>query len=217
MLDWTYILAYNVPHRHPLTEQLLSQFSQFRKHVLHELGVAVPPHRFPLPGRCAFPAGTVEWRKHNAQVQHWIYATLYFNLNGKSQFQSNKNKFFLLIRALTDLHMTRLTGNDTNLKAKLLSTVKKCIETRHPDFLGDHQQVREINNWTHMFKYMILRLAFDLIILRSFFSQDAHEFLMVCLSHLKEEGELLQSYWPQYTCPVANMEFQLKRRRTCDR
>uniref|UniRef100_A0A9J8AQF0 Ubiquitin carboxyl-terminal hydrolase n=1 Tax=Cyprinus carpio carpio TaxID=630221 RepID=A0A9J8AQF0_CYPCA len=90
-----------------------------------------------------------------------------------------------MLRALTDLHMTRLTGNDTNLKAKLLSTVKKCIETRHPDFLGDHQQ-------------------------------DAHEFLMVCLSHLKEEGELLQSYWPQYTCPVANMEFQLKRRRTCD-
>ncbi|XP_042622922.1 uncharacterized protein LOC109107602 [Cyprinus carpio] len=90
-----------------------------------------------------------------------------------------------MLRALTDLHMTRLTGNDTNLKAKLLSTVKRCIETRHPDFLGDHQQ-------------------------------DAHEFLMVCLSHLKEEGELLQSYWPQYTCPVANMEFQLKRRRTCD-
>uniref|UniRef100_A0A8C2KIU0 Ubiquitin carboxyl-terminal hydrolase n=1 Tax=Cyprinus carpio TaxID=7962 RepID=A0A8C2KIU0_CYPCA len=90
-----------------------------------------------------------------------------------------------MLRALTDLHMTRLTGNDMNLKAKLLSTVKRCIETRHPDFLGDHQQ-------------------------------DAHEFLMVCLSHLKEEGELLQSYWPQYTCPVANMEFQLKRRRTCD-
>ncbi|KAL0180686.1 hypothetical protein M9458_023092, partial [Cirrhinus mrigala] len=87
--------------------------------------------------------------------------------------------------ALTDLHMTRLTGNDRNLKAKLLYTVKRCIESRHPDFLGDHQQ-------------------------------DAHEFLMVCLSHLKEEGELLQSYWPQYTCPVANMEFQLNRRRTCD-
>ncbi|RXN07929.1 ubiquitin carboxyl-terminal hydrolase 37-like protein [Labeo rohita] len=90
-----------------------------------------------------------------------------------------------MLRALTDLHMTRLTGNDKNLKAKLLSTVKRCIETRHPDFLGDHQQ-------------------------------DAHEFLMVCLAHLKEEGELLQSCWPQYTCPVASMEFQLNRRRTCD-
>ncbi|KAL0183608.1 hypothetical protein M9458_019304, partial [Cirrhinus mrigala] len=83
------------------------------------------------------------------------------------------------------LHMTRLTGNDKKLKAKLLSTVKACIETRHPDFLGDHQQ-------------------------------DAHEFLMVCLSYLKEEGELLWSYWPEYICPVANMEFQLNRRRTCD-
>ncbi|KAL1248531.1 hypothetical protein QQF64_021849 [Cirrhinus molitorella] len=90
-----------------------------------------------------------------------------------------------MLRALTDLHMTRLTGNDKNLKAKLLSTVKRCIETRHPDFLGDHQQ-------------------------------DAHEFLMVCLAHLKEEGELLQRYWPKYTCPVANMKFQLNRRRTCD-
>ncbi|KAK2903348.1 hypothetical protein Q8A67_008061 [Cirrhinus molitorella] len=90
-----------------------------------------------------------------------------------------------MLRALTDLHMTRLTGNDKNLKVKLLSTVKRCIETRHPDFLGDHQQ-------------------------------DAHEFLMVCLAHLKEEGELLQRYWPKYTCPVTNMEFQLNRRRTCD-
>ncbi|XP_026077471.1 uncharacterized protein LOC113055396 isoform X2 [Carassius auratus] len=90
-----------------------------------------------------------------------------------------------MLRALSDLHMTRLTGNDKNLKAKLLFSVKRCIETLHPDFLGDHQQ-------------------------------DAHEFLMVCLARLKEEGELLQSSWPQYTCPVANMEFLLKRRRTCD-
>ncbi|XP_073701135.1 uncharacterized protein [Garra rufa] len=45
-----------------------------------------------------------------------------------------------LTLTLTDLHMTRLTGNDNKLKAKLLSTVKACIETRHPDFLGDHQQ-----------------------------------------------------------------------------
>ncbi|KAL1268340.1 hypothetical protein QQF64_033703 [Cirrhinus molitorella] len=95
------------------------------------------------------------------------------------------NEGSAMLRALTDLHMTRLTGNDKKLKAKLLSTVKACIETRHPDFLGDHQQ-------------------------------DAHEFLMVCLSYLKEEGELQQSYWPEYTCPVANMEFQLKRLRTCD-
>ncbi|KAK9966868.1 hypothetical protein ABG768_003955 [Culter alburnus] len=95
------------------------------------------------------------------------------------------NEGSTMLRALTDLHMTRLTGNDKKLKAKLLSKVKACIETRHPDFWGDHQQ-------------------------------DAHEFLMVCLSHLKEEGELLQSYWPKYTCPVANMEFQLNRLRTCD-
>ncbi|KAK2905415.1 hypothetical protein Q8A67_007214 [Cirrhinus molitorella] len=95
------------------------------------------------------------------------------------------NEGSAMLRALTDLHMTRLTGNDKKLKAKLLSTVKACIETRHPDFLGDHQQ-------------------------------DAHEFLMVCLSYLKEEGELQQSYWPEYTCPVANIEFQLKRLRTCD-
>ncbi|XP_043101950.1 ubiquitin carboxyl-terminal hydrolase 37-like [Puntigrus tetrazona] len=39
---------------------------------------------------------------------------------------------------------------------------------------------------------------------------------MVSLSHLKEEGELLRSYWPKYTCPVANMEFQLNRLRTCN-
>ncbi|XP_052465152.1 ubiquitin carboxyl-terminal hydrolase 29-like [Carassius gibelio] len=62
---------------------------------------------------------------------------------------------------------------------------------------------------------MIFRHAFD-VFLHAFFSQDAHEFLMVCLARLKEEGELLQSSWPQYTCPVANMEFLLKRRRTCD-
>lgn len=55
-------------HRHPLTECLLSQFSQFRKHLLHELRAAVPPHHFPVPGRCTFPAGAVEWGKHNAQV-----------------------------------------------------------------------------------------------------------------------------------------------------
>ncbi|XP_058648051.1 ubiquitin carboxyl-terminal hydrolase 37-like isoform X1 [Onychostoma macrolepis] len=96
------------------------------------------------------------------------------------------NEGSTMLRALTDLHMARLAGNSKNLKAKLLSTVKACVESRHPDFLGDHQQ-------------------------------DAHEFLMVCLSHLKEEGMLLRSYWPQYTCPVANMEFQLRRLRTCDR
>ncbi|RXN07152.1 ubiquitin carboxyl-terminal hydrolase 37-like protein [Labeo rohita] len=95
------------------------------------------------------------------------------------------NERSTMLRALTDLHMTRLTGNDKKLKAKLLSTVKACIETRHPDFLGDHQQ-------------------------------DAHEFLMVCLSYLKDKGELLQSSWPKYTCPVANMEFQLNRLRTCN-
>ncbi|XP_073701136.1 ubiquitin carboxyl-terminal hydrolase 37-like [Garra rufa] len=92
--------------------------------------------------------------------------------------QKRWNEGSTMLRTLTDLHMTRLTGNDKKLKAKLLSTVKACIETRH--------------------------------------QQDAHEFLMVCLSYLKEEGELQQSYWPEYTCPVANMEFQLNRLRTCD-
>ncbi|XP_043073804.1 ubiquitin carboxyl-terminal hydrolase 29-like [Puntigrus tetrazona] len=95
------------------------------------------------------------------------------------------NEGSAMLRALSDLHMTRLMGNDKQLKTKLLSSVKACIETRHPDFLGDHKQ-------------------------------DAHEFLLVCLSHLKEEGEFLRSCWPTYTCPVANMEFQLNRLLTCN-
>ncbi|XP_056111321.1 ubiquitin carboxyl-terminal hydrolase 26-like [Rhinichthys klamathensis goyatoka] len=77
------------------------------------------------------------------------------------------NEGSTMLRALTDLQLTRLTGNDVKLKVKLLSAVKRGIETHHPDFWGDHQQ-------------------------------DAHEFLMVCLSHLKEEGEFLQSVWPKY-------------------
>ncbi|XP_039514208.1 ubiquitin carboxyl-terminal hydrolase 37-like [Pimephales promelas] len=95
------------------------------------------------------------------------------------------NEGTTMLRTLTDLQLTRLTGNDVKLKVKLLSAVKRAIETHHPEFMGDHQQ-------------------------------DAHEFLMVCLSHLKEEGEFLQRIWPQYTCPVRNMEFKLNRLRTCD-
>ncbi|KAK7119065.1 hypothetical protein R3I94_021044 [Phoxinus phoxinus] len=95
------------------------------------------------------------------------------------------NEGSTMLRVLTDLQLTRLTGNDVKLKVKLLSAVKRGIETRHLDFSGDHQQ-------------------------------DAHEFLMVFLSYLKEEGEFLQSNWPKYTCPVANMEFKLNRLHTCD-
>ncbi len=95
--------------------------------------------------------------------------------------------------------MARLTGNSKNLKAKLLSTVKACVESRHPDFFGDHQQVREtMTEYSCSDAHITFRLAFTLIIPHSCFSQDAHEFLMVCLSHLKEEGELLQSYWPLF-------------------
>ncbi|XP_067218307.1 ubiquitin carboxyl-terminal hydrolase 37-like [Chanodichthys erythropterus] len=46
--------------------------------------------------------------------------------------------------------------------------------------------------------------------------QDAHEFLMACLFCLKEESEILKVFCPTYTCPVTNMEFKLKRERTCD-
>ncbi|XP_077092282.1 uncharacterized protein LOC143744547 [Siphateles boraxobius] len=46
--------------------------------------------------------------------------------------------------------------------------------------------------------------------------QDAHEFLMACMSCLKEESESLKKSWPTFTCPVANMEFKLKRERTCN-
>ncbi|XP_043073916.1 uncharacterized protein LOC122323874 [Puntigrus tetrazona] len=44
------------------------------------------------------------------------------------------NEGSAMLRALSDLHMTRLMGNDKQLKTKLLSSVKACIETRHPDF-----------------------------------------------------------------------------------
>ncbi|XP_073764082.1 ubiquitin carboxyl-terminal hydrolase 46-like isoform X3 [Danio rerio] len=47
------------------------------------------------------------------------------------------------------------------------------------------------------------------------FQQDAHEFLMLSLSCLKEEGQMLKMSSPTYTCPVANMEFKLETERTC--
>ncbi|XP_056316882.1 ubiquitin carboxyl-terminal hydrolase 37-like [Danio aesculapii] len=47
------------------------------------------------------------------------------------------------------------------------------------------------------------------------FQQDAHEFLVLCLSHLKEEGQILKMSFPSYICPIANMEFKLETERTC--
>ncbi|XP_076866922.1 ubiquitin carboxyl-terminal hydrolase 37-like [Brachyhypopomus gauderio] len=47
------------------------------------------------------------------------------------------------------------------------------------------------------------------------YEQDAHEFLMMCLLQLKEEGETLRVSSFSYICPVANFEFHLKSVRTC--
>ncbi|KAK1797871.1 hypothetical protein P4O66_008219, partial [Electrophorus voltai] len=45
--------------------------------------------------------------------------------------------------------------------------------------------------------------------------QDAHEFLMLCLLQLKEEGERLRASFFSYICPVANFEFHIKSVLTC--
>ncbi|XP_076859693.1 ubiquitin carboxyl-terminal hydrolase 26-like [Brachyhypopomus gauderio] len=47
------------------------------------------------------------------------------------------------------------------------------------------------------------------------YEQDAHEFLMMSLLQLKEEGETLRVSSFSYICPVANFEFHLKSVRTC--
>ncbi|XP_016365057.1 ubiquitin carboxyl-terminal hydrolase 37-like [Sinocyclocheilus rhinocerous] len=81
--------------------------------------------------------------------------------------QENHKDDAKLLRALTDLHMSRMDGSDSDLKE------------------------------THLAK-------------------DAHEFLMACLSCLKEESMTLKSSHPSYTCPVSSMEFKLKSERTCN-
>ncbi|KAL6489388.1 hypothetical protein MHYP_G00031290 [Metynnis hypsauchen] len=45
--------------------------------------------------------------------------------------------------------------------------------------------------------------------------EDAHEFLMLCLLQLKEEGEALRTSCVSSFCPVEHFEFQLKSVRTC--
>ncbi|XP_028852263.1 ubiquitin carboxyl-terminal hydrolase 29-like [Denticeps clupeoides] len=45
--------------------------------------------------------------------------------------------------------------------------------------------------------------------------QDAHEFLIMCLSQMKSEGEQLMSSRESYRCPVANLEFTVDSVRTC--
>ncbi|XP_028846108.1 ubiquitin carboxyl-terminal hydrolase 37-like [Denticeps clupeoides] len=45
--------------------------------------------------------------------------------------------------------------------------------------------------------------------------QDAHEFLMMCLSQMKSEGEALMFSRESYRCPVANFEFMVDSIRTC--
>ncbi|RXN16514.1 endogenous retrovirus group K member 18 Pol -like protein [Labeo rohita] len=47
--------------------------------------------------------------------------------------------------------------------------------------------------------------------------QDAHEFLMACLSCLKKESNALKLSHPTYTCPVSSKEFKLKNERNCSR
>ncbi|XP_035378943.1 ubiquitin carboxyl-terminal hydrolase 29-like isoform X2 [Electrophorus electricus] len=47
------------------------------------------------------------------------------------------------------------------------------------------------------------------------YEQDAHEFLMLCLLQLKEEGERLRASFFSYICPVANFEFHIKSVLTC--
>ncbi|XP_067308286.1 ubiquitin carboxyl-terminal hydrolase 37-like [Pseudorasbora parva] len=106
-----------------------------------------------------------------------------FHRDVLSQKEKLKNGATLL-RALSDLQMSRLCGSDFNLK-KNLAKVKGTIENHYPAFKGNKQQ-------------------------------DAHEFLMACLSCLKEESDILMRSWPTFTCPVANLEFILKRERTCD-
>lgn len=143
----------------------------------------MPPQRFSLPERYTYPAGTVEWGKHKAQVlilldilnkviQHYISIwTENYNLEA-----AKLNQFYTYslydfhTRAISDLHM-RLTGNDKKLKAKFLSTVKACIETHHPDFLGDHQHVKQTVTCTYMLIRIIVWLAFNLVVLHSFSSR----------------------------------------------
>ncbi|KAL6489285.1 hypothetical protein MHYP_G00030260 [Metynnis hypsauchen] len=45
--------------------------------------------------------------------------------------------------------------------------------------------------------------------------EDAHEFLMLCLLQLKEEGEAVRTSCISSICPVEHFEFQLKSVRTC--
>ncbi|KAL7824964.1 hypothetical protein SRHO_G00342740 [Serrasalmus rhombeus] len=47
--------------------------------------------------------------------------------------------------------------------------------------------------------------------------EDAHEFLMLILLQLKEEGEALRTSCVSSICPVEHFEFQLKSVRTCTR
>ncbi|XP_072536822.1 ubiquitin carboxyl-terminal hydrolase 37-like [Salminus brasiliensis] len=86
--------------------------------------------------------------------------------------------------------------------------------------LAELQQARLSSSGTSMQKRHLLRAVKRCLSTRCpdfgyYAQQDAHEFLMLCLLQLKEEGEALRASSLPYICPVANFEFQLRSVRTC--
>ncbi|KAK1797617.1 hypothetical protein P4O66_007912, partial [Electrophorus voltai] len=98
-----------------------------------------------------------------------------------------------MLRCFSDLQQARLTTRSTKQKVQLLGALLECVSARCP--AGRSKSSSDV--------------------LLCCPPQDAHEFLMLCLLQLKEEGERLRASFFSYICPVANFEFHIKSVLTC--
>ncbi|XP_035378627.1 potassium/sodium hyperpolarization-activated cyclic nucleotide-gated channel 2-like [Electrophorus electricus] len=135
-----------------------------------------------------------------------------------------RGKQLATVRALSTCRLFSLSADDFHqVLQEFHHTVMdmESLAQQHYEDLKNLQQARLTTRSTKQ-KVQLLGALLECVSARcpafeEDYEQDAHEFLMLCLLQLKEEGERLRASFFSYICPVANFEFHIKSVLTCTR